>query len=167
MQSSLLGLKACNALQVRELELNENLASVENLLTFLESIFNGGSDFKYAPLLHRFSVTPAPVILIPVTLAHWLAPAAQDAGQLHSAPRGSEIQGSDFKYAPLMHKPSVTLAPVTLAFWLAPAAQDAGQLHSAPHGSKLQPLAAVACLNASTLAITSSVRTSQWISRLR
>ena len=46
---NLLGLRSCCALQVRELELNENLASVENLLTFLESIFNGGSDFKYAP----------------------------------------------------------------------------------------------------------------------
>ena len=32
--------------QVKELELNDNLSSVDNLLTFLETIFNGGSDFK-------------------------------------------------------------------------------------------------------------------------
>ena len=36
--------------QVKELELNENLDSVNNLLTFLETIFNGGSDFKYGRL---------------------------------------------------------------------------------------------------------------------
>ena len=34
--------------QVQELELNDNLQSVDNLLTFLEKIFNGGSDFKCA-----------------------------------------------------------------------------------------------------------------------
>ena len=31
---------------MQELELNDNLQSVDNLLTFLEKIFNGGSDFK-------------------------------------------------------------------------------------------------------------------------
>ena len=36
-------------MQVQELELNDNLQSVDNLLTFLEKIFNGGSDFKYGP----------------------------------------------------------------------------------------------------------------------
>ena len=46
--------------QVRELELNENLASVDNLLTFLESIFNGGSDFKCAPCQGRPPQPAAP-----------------------------------------------------------------------------------------------------------
>ena len=32
--------------QVRELELNMDMASVSNLMDFLEKIFNGGSDFN-------------------------------------------------------------------------------------------------------------------------
>ena len=37
-------------LQVQELELNADMKSVDNLLSFLEKVFNGGSDFKYACL---------------------------------------------------------------------------------------------------------------------
>lgn len=33
-------------MQVDELELNADMKSVDNLLSFLEKVFNGGSDFK-------------------------------------------------------------------------------------------------------------------------
>ncbi len=36
----------CVCVQVRELELNADMNSVNNLLDFLEKIFNGGSDFN-------------------------------------------------------------------------------------------------------------------------
>ena len=32
--------------EVRELELNNDMKSVNNLLEFLETVFNGGSDFN-------------------------------------------------------------------------------------------------------------------------
>ena len=47
------GLRAqgcCVHTQVSELELNNDMKSVNNLLTFLEKVFNGGSDFKCAAL---------------------------------------------------------------------------------------------------------------------
>ncbi len=36
----------CACLQVRELELGTDMRSVNNLLEFLERVFNGGSDFN-------------------------------------------------------------------------------------------------------------------------
>ena len=39
------------SVQVQELELNADMKSVDNLLTFLEKVFNGGSDFKCAQYL--------------------------------------------------------------------------------------------------------------------
>lgn len=36
----------CKFKQVQELELGTDMKSVNNLLLFLEKVFNGGSDFK-------------------------------------------------------------------------------------------------------------------------
>ena len=49
--------------EVREVQLNQDLDSINNLLDFLESRFNGGSDFN-EPIrrcLARLSVSPLPL----------------------------------------------------------------------------------------------------------
>ena len=52
---------------MQELELNDNLQSVDNLLTFLEKIFNGGSDFKYVE--HPRALGLLRRLVVPVTTA--------------------------------------------------------------------------------------------------